>query len=217
MLESADTQLLHTLNAEWTNAFLDRLLPTVTNLSAWMPFIVVGVLAALAFGSARVRLLVLAIAVALGLGDGVISKTLKSTVGRLRPGESRSDVMVRALPKTHPAILGAFSQPVVRAGKPAKPGSRGGSFPSSHTINVFSVATICLLVLGRRAWWTALLAALVAWSRVYCGDHWPSDLLGSIPLGILCGWISARLVNAAWIKWGASYFPAAHSQMPALL
>lgn len=217
MLDHIDTQLLHQLNAEWTNAFLDRLLPTVTNLNAWMPVIVVGVLVAVALGSVRVRLLVLAIAVALGLGDGLLSKTLKTSVGRLRPSESRSDVMVRTLPKAHPAILAAFSPPVVRSGKPAEPGRRGNSFPSSHTINVFSVATLCLLVLGRRAWWTALLAVLVAWSRVYCGDHWPSDLLASIPLGVLCGWISARLVNAAWERWGATLFPSSHAQTPTLI
>ena len=217
MLDNIDTQLLHQLNLEWTNPFLDRLLPTVTNLNAWMPVIVVGVLAAVVLGSARVRLLVLAIAVALGLGDGLLSKTLKTAVGRLRPSESRSDVIARALPKAHPAILAAFSLPVVRAGKPAEPGSRGNSFPSSHTINVFSVATLCLLVVGRRTWWTVLLAVLVAWSRVYCGDHWPTDLLASIPLGILCGWISARLVNAAWKKWGGSLFPSSHAQMPSLL
>jgi undecaprenyl-diphosphatase len=217
MLENLDLWLMQKLNVEWTNAFLDRLLPTLTNLAAWLPVIVAAVACALFFGGTRARLLVATLAVAIGLGDGLVSNTLKNAVGRLRPRDSSTEVVARALPKAKPQILAVFQAPVIKQGQPAKPGSRGKSFPSSHTINVVSAATVCLIVLGRRVWWAALLAALVSWSRVYCGDHWPSDLAGSIPLGLLVGWCSARLIDWLWRTQGMRLFPGAHRSMPRLL
>jgi len=217
MLQNLDLWLLHKLNVEWTNPFLDRLLPTVTNLAVWMPLIAVAALIAAWRGGARTRLLLLAVGVGIGIGDGVVSKTLKKAVGRLRPHEVREDVMTRALPKAKPAILAAFSAPKLKQGEPAKPGSRGNSFPSSHTINLFSAATVCFMVLGLRAWWMGVAAILVAWSRIYCGSHWPSDLLASIPLGILCGWSAAKLTDYLWRKHGQRLFPDAHQKAPALL
>lgn len=216
MLQNLDLWLLHKLNVEWTNPALDRLLPTVTNLGAWMPLIVVLVLIAAIRGGTRARLLILTVGIAIGIGDGIISKTLKTAVGRLRPHEVRTDVVTRALPKAKPAMLAMFRSPVVKNGEPAKAGSRGNSFPSSHTINMFSVATACLMILGRRAWWMVIVATLVAWSRVYCGSHWPSDLAASIPLGILCGWIAVRITGFLWQRYGKRFFPTAYGKMPAL-
>ena len=68
------------------------------------------------------------------------------------------------------------------------------SFPSNHTL-VFAVcATVLALV---RQYGTACLAAatglLVAWSRVYVGVHYPSDLLGGIILGIPAAMIALAL------------------------
>ncbi len=217
MLQDADLWLLHKLNLEWTNAALDRLLPTVTNLNACMPVIVLAALIAVIFGGVRSRLLMLAIGIAIGLGDGIISKTLKSSVGRLRPHEARAEIIMRALPMRKPAVLAAFQAPVETSGDLAKPGSRGNSFPSSHVINMFSAAAACWTVFGRRAWWMAVIASLVAWSRVYCGVHWPGDLLFSIPAGILCGWFSVRVVDALWKKYGARIFPTAREKTPSLL
>ncbi|WP_293795403.1 undecaprenyl-diphosphatase [uncultured Bosea sp.] len=65
------------------------------------------------------------------------------------------------------------------------------SFPSNHTL-VFAVcATVLALV---RQYGTACLATViglvVAWSRVYVGVHYPSDLLGGIILAVPAAMIS---------------------------
>ena len=64
-------------------------------------------------------------------------------------------------------------------------------FVSSHAANTFGVAVLVLLVI-RRGWFTALMifwAALVSYSRVYLGVHYPGDILGGAILGALCGWL----------------------------
>ncbi|MBI4227659.1 MAG: phosphatase PAP2 family protein [Candidatus Omnitrophica bacterium] len=60
----------------------------------------------------------------------------------------------------------------------------GWSFPSGHAAAAFALAAF--LSVGwprwRGAWWT--LAALVAWSRVALGVHYPSDCLAGAVIGV---------------------------------
>ena len=57
---------------------------------------------------------------------------------------------------------------------------------------MFALATV--VALFHRRWGIAAfaLAALVAWSRIYVGAHWPSDVPPSIGIGILLGWGVSR-------------------------
>ena len=62
----------------------------------------------------------------------------------------------------------------------------GFSFPSAHSSLSFSAAT-CLTVYFRKLGIPALvLAALIAFSRLYNFVHYPSDVICGIILGILC-------------------------------
>jgi undecaprenyl-diphosphatase len=38
------------------------------------------------------------------------------------------------------------------------------------------------------------LAALIAYSRVYLGVHYPFDVVGGAAIGVVCGWL------AVWIR-----------------
>src|SRR5207248_11459565 len=70
------------------------------------------------------------------------------------------------------------------------------AFPSGHT------ATACALafIIGmRRRRWAALvwaLAAAVAFSRIYLGLHWPTDVLGAAAIGVLSAWGVLRIADA---------------------
>lgn len=64
------------------------------------------------------------------------------------------------------------------------------SFPSGHTASAFACATVFLT--GKKRWGmiALLLAILIAFSRLYLYVHYPSDILGGMVLGIVCGLIS---------------------------
>lgn len=66
--------------------------------------------------------------------------------------------------------------------------SAGGSpsFPSGHTLEAFTVISAVLLLFALPRWLNALLilwALMVAYSRIYLGVHYPSDVAAGIGLG----------------------------------
>ncbi|WP_445670198.1 phosphatase PAP2 family protein [Paenibacillus sp. PL2-23] len=74
------------------------------------------------------------------------------------------------------------------------------SFPSGHTTAIFAWIVPLLLIGGL---WTiaiapvaALVALSVAWSRMYLGLHYPSDVAAGAMIGIG----TALAVNALWLE-----------------
>jgi undecaprenyl-diphosphatase len=57
------------------------------------------------------------------------------------------------------------------------------SFPSGHATTAFALATLLSLWYPRGTAGLVALAALVGWSRVVLGSHFPSDVLGGAILG----------------------------------
>ena len=219
MLERAqelDRWLMLRINRDSACPLLDHLLPTVSSFAAWVPVIGVLVLLVLWRGSFRHRAFVICATIAVLLCEGIIGGPLKKLIGRVRPHEVLPEVVKRTLPTTRPAVLGLFREPGREPARIATAGARGRSFPSSHTVNTFAVAAVAFVFLGAHGWWFFLIAALVAWSRVYCGVHWPSDVLFSAPLGLLGGWTFCRLLQSLWRRHGAKWFPSTHRTHPEL-
>lgn len=60
------------------------------------------------------------------------------------------------------------------------------SFPSGHTSSAFSVAVVIFLLMPKKYGVPALIVAtLIAYSRLYVGVHYPSDVIGGLIVGIL--------------------------------
>ena len=69
------------------------------------------------------------------------------------------------------------------------------SFPSGHSAYSFAAAT-CMMLRDRRLGSAALvLAAVIAYSRLYLFVHWPTDVLAGAAIGVLLGALAFRFVD----------------------
>ena len=73
---------------------------------------------------------------------------------------------------------------------------RDHSFPSGHAATSFACATVLAWAFPRLAVPLYLLAAAIAFSRVYVGVHYPLDVLAGAALGVLVATALLRLVRA---------------------
>ena len=82
--------------------------------------------------------------------------------------------------RARPSVVLADSRPMF--------GVRGSdAFPSVHATNAFATAFVLDAVFPGRRLAIFTLATLVSYSRVYVGDHWPSDALAGALWGSLIG------------------------------
>lgn len=124
----------------------------------------------------RAFLYLLAIVVTFAICDSGSTILFKHTICRLRPCHDPSVMdMVRMLEY--------------------KGGQYG--FISSHAANLFGLAMVSSFAIRRR-WYTFLIfgwAALVAYSRVYVGKHFPGDVICGAIFGLIAGLLVIYIVN----------------------
>lgn len=70
------------------------------------------------------------------------------------------------------------------------------SFPSGHTAASFaSVSALYFAGRKRMAGGALILSVLIAFSRLYLYVHYPTDVLGGLIIGLLCGWIADVIIK----------------------
>jgi undecaprenyl-diphosphatase len=176
-LYSIDLALFRLGNETLANPVGDVLFPFITNPRNFYIPMALAALALAVFGKKRGILVVLLAAAAIAAGDQLSSFVVKPLVGRIRPCTVLEHVRLLV---------------------PCGPGK---SFPSSHAVNNFAVAFVVSRYYRRAAPYIFAWAALVAYSRVYIGVHYPSDVLGGALLGCCIGWLLVLLFERLAALW----------------
>ncbi len=215
-LLSLDTALFDFINRALANPFFDWLMPRLSGYGLpWLAAVVLAVLAVLIWGSPRLKLCALLLVLVVSVGDGLIVNTVKKSVLRPRPYVTQPDARLY-LTDTHDFKVGAgYLAPRPDGSLPPQANRR--SMPSAHAANNFAVAMVVFLFYRRRGWLLFLFAGAVAFSRVYNGVHYPSDVLAGAILG--AGYAVALTValRSVWNFAGRKVFPAWHARLPDLM
>ena len=212
-----DQKLLFLVNREWTHPALDWIMAAASAFEIWIIPIAALAIALWLRGGLKGRAFLIVAALAVGLCDGVLAKNLKRAADRPRPHQALPDVRTVDLAKARFRPVALFKPLKIKMSRPAGGEIDGRSFPSSHTMNTVAVALVCAAFYPRRGWLAFLPATIVAYSRVYTGSHWPSDVLGSILLGCGVTLLFLAACEAAWRRWAPRYLSALATTHPWLL
>lgn len=177
LAEQFDLPILEWIAEHLHCAFLDTLMPLITVLGNggifWIALAVVMMLIP------KYRKTGFSMGLALLMGLLVCNLTLKPLVARMRP----YDYQLQYFSKSISLLIAA---------------PHDYSFPSGHTIASFEGAVALLLYDRKLGLPAVILAALIAFSRLYLYVHYPTDVLASLVLGIGFACLASYLVEQGY-------------------
>ena len=177
-LTSLDQQILLFFNGHHT-AFLDEAMSLITGKWIWIPFYLILIdMLFKKLGPKYAALTLAAVVVAIVMTDQICASVIRPYIGRLRPCNPDNPI---------------FS--AITLVKGIQPG--GYSWPSCHAANTFALATLLSCVMRSRKF-TAMIfiwATVVSISRLYCGVHYPTDILCGAAFGSVFGYLSLEAVS----------------------
>lgn len=173
-ITNIDFTILNFIHKHLSCPFLDFLIPEISLFGNSGAIWILSAVIMLFFKKYRKT----GITVAAGLCTGVIigNLLLKNLIARSRPCWINDTVnMLIAVPQDY-------------------------SFPSGHTLSSFIAATIIMHTDKRLGTAAYILAAMIAFSRLYLYVHFPTDILGGVLLGIVIGIIMCKVSDKLYNK-----------------
>jgi len=181
-----DRQLLLFFNG-LHNPVIDELMFYLTKQFAWLPLYLLLLYVTIKEKKARSWMVLFAMALVIAMADRITSGFFKPFFERLRPSHE-------------PSLAG-----MVHLVHDYKGGLYG--FCSGHAANTFATATFFVLLLSQRfppMRWLFLWAALVSYTRIYLGVHYPGDVLVGAAIGVGCGMLGYKVFKRLEQVVGAS-------------
>ncbi len=169
-MQELDRKLLQFFNRDLANAGFDVFFPFWTDFQKSPVFylLMLIILGFLIFKKNwRALFVVTVCAFGMYLSDVLNSQLIKPLFERPRP----VDTILRT------AAQGSFS------------------FPSSHAVDVFFMAAFISFFYPRFKTPLFILAFLTSFSRVYCGVHYPGDILGGAVVGFILAFIIYKITD----------------------
>lgn len=170
-----------TLSAEW----LDPVMYYFSHKYFWIPLYCIVMVFIIQTFRKKAIVAILALAIVVVAADRISSGVMKPYFKRTRP--------CHEMELTPRQVSNVFC-------------SDTGSMPSSHAANHFGVAMFMVLLFGysrKSALFWFVWAAAIAYSRVYLGVHYPTDVMAGAVLGIAIGWLLYKIyhITVTKIKW----------------
>jgi len=180
-LVKIDTKLFIFLNSLHA-PFMDEIMWTFSDKEVWYPFYLILIGLLIYIYRKKSIWMILGLAILITLADQISTEIFKEGIKRLRP--SHNPALKEVIHLVH-----------------GKTGGKYG-FVSSHAANTFAGATFIAMLVDLKSlhWFMFIWAAVVSYSRIYLGVHYPGDIIGGALLGILLGMGIVYLLKKFVIK-----------------
>lgn len=171
-----DVWLFKKINQEWAIKWADTFMPVITDLHKHpLFFVILPILILLILGKTyklHAFPILIGLCICLGVSDWAGGK-VKRTISRPRP----------------------FQAEKITSAVQKSPAAQNSSFYSNHASNNFALAAFMTFFMPVLSWLFFPIAFIIAYSRVYTGVHYPSDVIIGALMGILWGQAFSHFVS----------------------
>lgn len=175
---------INSFHAPW----LDPIMFWITKTEMWIPLYVFLLYLIIKTYKTKSWIVLIGVGLTILIADQVTASIMKPYFARLRPSHD-------------PALDGIIH--LVN-------GYKGGlfGFASGHAANTFGIALFFWLTFRLRYRWIAFMfiwAALMTYTRMYLGVHYPFDILVGSIVGLIAGFVAFKVSQYLITRYGATY------------